>query len=229
MFVKFPDPEFPAPGFLDHLAYPDVELVGFYELGDGESAEEIRAEYEEEFTTELREQAERFEQRGVRTEYDLIFDSDRVDTRSRVAERDDVDAILTPGETNTLGKVLIASRHTRNAEEKVATLLNIVDRDDLISVDLVHVAAPDDPDGEAEGRRVLEEVASILVDEDIPPVQINREVRTAQDVSFELNKVAGNYDLIVLGETEQDLGDKIFGPVGDYIVDEQHVPVLILR
>lgn len=48
-------------------------------------------------------------------------------------------------------------------------------------------------------------------------------------MAFELSQAASGYDLIVLGETERDLGDRIFGPVGEYIVDEQDVPVLILR
>jgi len=229
VFGEFPDPEFPTAGFLDHLAYPDVELVGFYHLGDNESVEEAQAEHEEEFTTELRKQAERFEQRGVRADYDLIFNHDRIEVRQRIAENDEIDAILTPGGANTLGKVLIACRHTRNAEEKAAKLLNILDRDDLISVDLIHIADPDDPEGEVEGERLLTEVTSILTDEGIPPLQINREVRTGEDVALELNQAARNYDLVVLGKTEQDVGDKVFGPVGDYIVDERGVPVLTIR
>jgi nucleotide-binding universal stress UspA family protein len=229
VFVEFPNPEFPTAGFSKYLAYPDVELVGFYHLDDDESLQEAQTEYEEQFTTELRKQAERFEQQGVRTEHDLIFNHDRVEARQRIAESDEVDAILIPGGTNTLGKILIASRHTRNAEQKVATLFNVVDRDELISVDLIHIADPDETEGEAEGKRILKEMTSILTDADVPAVQINREVRTGGDVSFELSNAARNYDLVVLGETEQDLGDKVFGPVGDYIVDEQDVPVLIVR
>lgn len=228
VFVEFPDPEFPTAGFLDHLAYPNAELVGFYHLDDGESLEEAQAEYEDEFTAELRTQAERFEQRGVRTDHDLIFNDNRVEVRQRIAEDHEVDAILTPGGAGTLGKVLIASRHTRNAEEKVAKLLNIIDRDELISVDLIHIADPDDPDGESEGESILAEMTSILTDENIPPIQINREVRTGEDVAYELSQAARNYDLVVLGETEQDVGDRVFGPVGDYIVGEQDVPVLTI-
>jgi nucleotide-binding universal stress UspA family protein len=229
VFVGFPDAKFPTAGFLNHLAYPDAELVGFYELDDDESAKEVKAEYEEELTAELQQQAERFEQRGVRTEYDLIFNHDRVETRQRVAQRDDVDAVLLPGGASTVGKVLIPCRHTQNAEEKMANLLNIVDRDDLITVDLIHIADPDDPEGEAEGKKVLQEITSILTDEDIPSVQINREVRAERDVAFELSKAARNYDLVVLGETQQDAGDAVFGPVGEYLVDEREVPVLIVR
>jgi len=48
-------------------------------------------------------------------------------------------------------------------------------------------------------------------------------------VSFELRQAARNYDLFVMGETEQDAGDEVFGPVGDYIVDKQDVAVLTLR
>ncbi|WP_115865008.1 universal stress protein [Halorussus litoreus] len=229
VFVEFPDPKFPTGGFLNHLAYPDAELVGFYNLDDGESVQEVQDEYEEEFTTELRNQAEQFEQRGVRTDFDFVFNHDRGEARQKVAESHEVDAILMPGGANTLGKVLMPCRHTKNAEEKVSTLLNIIDRDDLISVDLIHIADPDDPEGKDEGKRILKEMTSVLVDQDIPSVQVNREVRTGRDISFELNQAARNYDLVVLGETEQDLGDNIFGPVGDYIVDERDVPVLILR
>lgn len=229
VFVTFPEPKFPTVGFLNHLAYPDVELVGCYSLGDDRSVRDVQTEDEEELTTELQKQAERFEQRGARTEYDLIFDEDPVEARHRISRSEDIDAILLPGETHTLGKVLIASRHTQNAEQKMAKLLNIVDRDDLISVGLVHIADPDDPEGEAKGERVLNEMTSILTGEGIPPVQINRELRRGEDVSFELNKAARNYDLVVLGETQQDLGDRIFGPVGEYIIDKNDVPVLIVR
>lgn len=229
VFVEFPDPEFPTAGFLDNLAYPDAELIGFYHVDENESIEEARAEHDEEFRAELQRQAERFEQRGVRTEFDLTFNDNLIETRENIAERDGVDAILTPGGANTLGRVLIASRHTKDAEAKVTTLLNIVDRDELLSVDLIHVADPDDPEGEAEGERILKELSSILADQGIPSIRINREVRQGTDVAFELRQAARNYDLFVMGKTEQDIGDEVFGPVGDYIVDNQDIPVLTLR
>lgn len=111
----------------------------------------------------------------------------------------------------------------------MTNLLNIIDSDDLLSIDLIHIADPDDPEGESEGERILNEMTSLLTDEDIPAVHINREVRKGRDVAFELSQAAGNYDLVVLGETEQDVGDEVFGPVGDYIVDEQDIPVLTIR
>lgn len=228
VFVEFPDPKFPTTGFLNNLAYPDVKLVGFYHLDEEESVQEAQTEYEEEFTAELQKQAEKFEERGVRTEYDLIFNHDRIEARQRVAQKDDIDAILIPGRAYTLGKVLIASSHAQNAEKKVTTLLNFVNRDDLIRVDLIHIADPDDPEGEDEGEKILKEVMSILKDEDIPPHQINREVRTGTDVAFELNKAARSYDLVVMGETQPDIGDKIFGPASEYIVEERDVPVLTI-
>ena len=229
VFVRFPDPTFPTPGFLNNLSYPDVKLVGSYRLDEDESAEAARAEHHDAFTAELQEQAEQFEQRGIRTEIDLVFSADPVETREKIAENDDVDAILTPGGADTLGKILIASRHTQNAETKVSSLLNVVDRDDLISVDLIHVADPDDADAESEGERILNEVRSVLVDEDVPSTKIGREVRTGEDVAFELSQAARDYDLLVMGKTEQDIGDRIFGPVSEYIVNGQDVPVLIVR
>lgn len=229
VFVTFPDPTFPTRGFLNNLSYPDVELVGSYRLDEDESAEEARAERYDAFEATLREQAEQFEQRGIRTETDLVFSADLVETRRQIAERDDVDAVLTPGGADTLGTVLIASRHTNNAEAKVSCLLGVIDRDNLLSVDLIHVADPNDPEAESAGERVLNEVSSVLADEDVPSTAIGREVRTGEDVAFELSQAARDYDLLVMGETEQDLGDRIFGPVSDYIVSERDVPVLVVR
>jgi nucleotide-binding universal stress UspA family protein len=228
VFVEFPDPTVPTNGFLNHLKYPDAKLVGFYQLDDNESIEEAQTEYEDEFTAELAEVAERFEERGIRTEYSLVFSDDRVGARQRLAESDDIDGILLPGAANTLCNVLIASRDLRNAEKKVP-LLNIVDRDDLISIDLVHVADPENPEGHERGEQILSETASMLTDEGFPRVKIGREVRTGTDVAFELSQAARGYDLVVLGETERDIGDEIFGPVGKYILNEQGVPVLIVR
>lgn len=228
VFVEFPDPDVPTTGFLKGFKYPDAEVVGFYHLDDGESPEEVRAAHGEEFTSELEEIAERFEREGVRADHDLVFGRDWFAARQRIVERDAVDAILLPGAANTLGKVLIAARSLPNTDRK-ATLLDVIERDELLSVDLVHVADPDDPDGEAEGERILKRTASALVDAGVPEVRIDRTVRTGTDVAFELSQAARGYDLVVLGETERDLGDRIFGPIGEYIVDERDVPVLILR
>ncbi len=228
VFVEFPDPEVPTRGFLNNFKYPDAEVVGFYHLDDDGSADEARAAHGDEFTAELEEIAERFERVGVRTEHHLVFEQDRFAARQRIVERENVDAVLLPGAANTLGKVLVASRNLRNADEKVP-LLDIIDQDDLISIDLIHIADPDDPDGRVEGERILKETASTLVDAGFPAVKIGRTVRTGTDVAFELSQAARGYDLIVLGETERDIGDRIFGPIGEYIVGEQNVPVLILR
>jgi len=95
VFVEFPDPKFPTAGFLNNLAYPDAELIGFYHVDEDESIEEARAEHDEEFRAELERQAERFEQKGVRTECDLSFNDNLIETREKIAERDGVDAILT--------------------------------------------------------------------------------------------------------------------------------------
>ena len=228
VFVELPDPDVPTTGFLKGLKYPDVEVVGFYLLDDDESAEEARAAHEDGFASELAEIAERFEQEGVRAEHEVVFGRDRFAARQQVVERDAVDAVLLPGAANTLGEVLIASRELRSADRKVS-LLDVVDQEELISIDLIHVADPDDPEGESAGKRILKETASTLVDAGVPETRISRDVRTETDVAFELSQAARGYDLVVLGETERDLGDRIFGPIGEYIVDERDVPVLILR
>lgn len=112
---------------------------------------------------------------------------------------------------------------------KVSSLLNVIDRKGLISVDLVHVADPNDAEGEPEGERILKEVSSILDDEYIPSAKIDQEVRKAKDMTFELSQTARNYDLVVMGKPEQNPGHQVFDPVSNYIVTEQDVSILTVR
>ncbi len=227
VFVEFPDPQFPTDGFLDNFLYPDVELVGSYHLTDDETVEQAREAHEAPFTTTLREQAERFERRGIRTDTDLVFDRDVVETRRRIAEADDVDAVLLPGETHTLGEVLLPLRDLRNAAKK-ADMLDVIDNERLLKLELLHVTDPTAAT-ETDPEELLREAESLLVEHGIPQHKIGTNVREGDDMMFELSTAADGYDLAMLGESQRDIEERIFGPIADYVADNSDVSVMIVR
>lgn len=227
VFVEFPDPQFPTDGFLDNFLYPDVELVGSYHLTDDETVEQAREAHEAPFTATLREQAERFERRGIRTDTDLVFNRDVVETRRRIAEADDVDAVLLPGEIHTLGEVLLPLRDLRNAAKK-ADMLDVIDNERLLKLELLHVTDPTDAT-ETDPEELLREAENLLVEHGIPRDKTETSVREGDDMMFELSTAAASYDMAMLGESQRDIEERIFGPVADYVADNSDVSVMIVR
>ncbi len=228
VLFTFPDPTIPTEGFLDGLSYPDVQLLGFYPLDEREDETEIRAAREEELQAQLETQAERFEQRGIRTTTELIFNHDKVAARRAIAKQEGIDGILLPGESNTIGKILIAARDLRNLDAKTS-LLNIVQEASLIQIDLLHIISSPEGETNETGEHILEELEAAFVEAGMPATRIEQDLRTSTDPTFELMQAARNYDLVVVGQTERDIEDRIFGPVSDQISTEEDTPVLIVR
>lgn len=227
VFLEFPDPQFPTDGFLDNFLYPDVELVGSYQVADDETVEQARETNETPFTATLREQAERFERQGIRTDTDLVFNRDVVETRRRIAEADDADAVLLPGKTHTLGEVLLPLRDLRNAAKK-ADMLDVIDNERLLKLELLHVTDPTDTT-ETDPKELLREAENLLVEHGIPRDKIETSVRGGDDMMFELSRAAASYDLAMLGESQRDIEERIFGPVANYVADNSDVSVMIVR
>ncbi|ERG89254.1 MAG: hypothetical protein J07HX5_01410 [halophilic archaeon J07HX5] len=46
---------------------------------------------------------------------------------------------------------------------------------------------------------------------------------------FELHKAAAGYDLALLGQSQRDIQQRVFGPVADYVAESNEVAVLIIR
>lgn len=230
VFVEFPDPRLPTDGFLEHLLYPNAELIGSYHVADDETVETVRADREAAFTARLNKEAERFEQHGIRTNTEVVFNRDEVETRRRVAEADDVDAVLLPGGAHTLGEVLIPLRDLRNAEKK-AEMLSIIEHDDLLKIELLHIVDPDETDETSKQApdQVLQEAEGLLVERGISTDKIDQTVRESADTMFELNRAAAGYDLALLGQSQRDIEQRVFGPVADYVAENNEAAVLIVR
>jgi nucleotide-binding universal stress UspA family protein len=158
-----------------------------------------------------------------------------IETRNQWASRDEIDAVLIPGGVNTVGRILVGVRGARHIE-KMADFVDFIDRDRIIHITLLHVAPESESESESEsdqavpGREALETLKSELTDRGVNPAAVDLRIDVSDDAETQLVKVARNYDLTVLGKTQEPgLEQQVFGPLSDYIIDRAHSAVLTLN
>ncbi len=226
VFVEFPDPTGLSMGFRDSLRYPDAEVVGVRTVGEDEAPAAIREEHAAAYAQQLDTMAEALEAEGVRAETDLVFAADRVTARERIADRDDVDAILLPGEANTIGRVLVGVKDRRSID-RLTTVLGVVDPDDIIELTLLHVLDPE-TDERATGETLLQTATDAFAAAGVSEATIDRQLVESADPDFQVSQAARDHDLAVVGRTDRDIEDRILGPVSDHIASQAGVPVLVV-
>lgn len=229
--VDLPDPTDLSEGFHNGLAYPDAEVIGIREVGEDESEAELQAAHDEAYQETIDTIAERLEQEGIRADTDVVYATDWLTAREQIANRDGVDAILLPGAAHTIGRVLVGVKDTSKIES-LARVFDIVDTDQLIEVTVFHVADQaneDDPEATAAAQELLDTATEAFMERGIDEMALEQQLVWSDDAAFELCQAAREHDLAVVGETERDIEDQVFGPIPDQIVDQSGTPVLIMQ
>ncbi len=230
VFLEFPEPTHPSLGLLKSLSYMDVTLVGFHPVSDGD---ELATDREAEIESTLEQIATEFEERGIRVEQHVVTGESMTDTRDEWASRKAVDGVLLPGGVSTVGRILVGVRDAQHVE-KMADFVDLIDRERIIHIKLLHVAPESGPaSGSGDtvtGRDALDLMKAELTDRGVNPAAIDVQINVSDDPEHELVTVARNYDLTVLGKTEEpDLRDRVFGPVSNYIISRANSTVLTIN
>lgn len=230
VFLEFPEPTRPSLGLLKSLSYMDITLVGFHSLPDGD---ELWADREADIESTLAEIATEFEEHGIRVEQHVITGNSVIDTREEWASREDIDGVLLPAGVSTVGRILVGVRDARHVE-KMADFVDLIDRDRIIHIKLLHVAPESDAASASEdaitGRDALDLMKSELTDSGVNPAAIDIQINVSDDPEHELVTVARDYDLTVLGRTQEpDLTHQVFGPVSNYIINRANSTVLTIN
>lgn len=226
VFLEFPEPTSPSLGLLKALSYMDVTLVGFHSVPDGD---ELEADREADIESTLEEIATEFEKRGIRVEQHVITGESMIETRNEWANRDEIDGILTPGGVNTVGRILVGVRDSRNIE-KMADFVDLIDRERIIHIKLLHVASESESEETATGREALDTLKSELIDRGVNPAAIHPQINVSDDPEYDLVSAARTYDLTVLGKTQEPgFEQRVFGPISNRIIDRANSTVLTLN
>lgn len=220
--VDISDSELPRLDVLDVLQPFEIVLLGYFPVPDQTEPAWLKDEYEAEAAARLDEIAAGH---GELNEV-LVFTHDRDATIDRVADEYGCEAILTAGDTDHLDRILVPLRGEANVDRIVSVVANLLRGSDAV-VTILH-AVPEGIDP-SEGEALLEETVEQLVEQAVDADRIDRELVTGGDPKAAIMARQSDYDLVVLGETEPSLRERIIGAFLSGLINELERPALIVR
>jgi nucleotide-binding universal stress UspA family protein len=220
--VDVSEPDIPELGILDALGAVQVVVLGYFPVPDQADPALVKDNFESEAADRLHEVAAH----PGRIEEVLVFTHDRETTVDRVANEFDTAAVLLPGTGDDFERLLVPVRGEVNLErivDVVADLLLVSDA----TVTLFHAAVEDaDP---SHGELLLRGTADRLTDYGVDESRIDRQLSTAADPVAEIVRLAAEHDLVVFGETEPSLAERIIGDSLSRMLDAIDRPALVVR
>lgn len=220
--VDVSDPESPTLGVLDFLQPYEVILLGYFPVPDQAEPAHLKDEFESEAAARLRDIADGREN----LQEVLVFTHDREATIDRVAEQYDCDAVLTVGETEGIDAILVPLRGDVNLDRIVSVVANLLHASSATAT-LFHSVAEDGDVDHADAllQRALED----LVEQGINRDRLYHRLSEGGDPHGEIAALGGEHDLVVLGETEPSLRERIIGSFLTRVIDETEIPALVVR
>lgn len=210
---------------LDLLSSTHVIVLGYYPVPSQAAPAQLKHQHQDDAKRHLDAIANQLSSRVDAVTDVLVFTHDRDETVDRIATTHDVDAILTPGEVAAVDRLLVPLRGDSNVENILSLVVTLLASTDA-TVTLFH--ATDEAGGDGRGDRLLDGAISYLVESGIDPDRIDRQLSTEEAVSGIL--AAGDEsDVLVIGETEPSLLDRILGHVPSRILDDADGPVFVVR
>jgi nucleotide-binding universal stress UspA family protein len=220
--VDVSEADLPPLGVLDHLGAVEVVLLGYFLVPDQAEPALIRDQYRSDAADRLGAVAA---EHGGPTEV-LVFTHDREATIDRIADEYDCEAVLTAGRATGVDRVLVPLRGDVNLDRVLAVVADLLLAGEE-SATLFHSVAEDaDP---SQGELLLAGAVDRLVEYGVDRDRVDWRLSEGGDPATDIVELGGEYDLVVLGETEPSLRDRIIGDVLSAVVDALDVPALIVR
>lgn len=216
----------PDGSILELLEPVNVVVLGYYPVPTQTAPAHLKADHEAEAEARLERVVEAFAASDHDVEAVLVFTKDHRDSIDRVADEHACDAVLVPGETTAIERLLVPLRGDVNLERIVSLVGDLVGVSDA-TVTLFHAVADDsDP---THGEFVLRGAADRLAEEGVDPDRVDWTLAEGGSPREQIVELAPDYDLLVLGETEPSLRDRILGAMLTPIMDDIDEPAIIVR
>jgi hypothetical protein len=211
---------------VDALVPVPVILLGYHVVPEQTAPGQARLQFEERGTGELDDLRSAFEAAGGRAETRLVFTHDATATIERVAVEEGAGSILLSNPATAVERVLVAVASTISLDRIADAVAPLVVGGDL-TVTVYH-AAGTTADAEA-AAPVLDEFAARLVDRGVDGGAIDRRVDVTETPIHDVSALAGEFDLVVVGESEPELLDRVFGDRTERVAEESVTPTLVVR
>lgn len=225
--VDVPGPEQISPLLIQLYRPLTVCLLGMYEVPDQTAPEQAREQFGDEALASLREVASAFRSSGAEVETELVFTPDELETVERTAVERDCHAVLLLKPAYRLDRLLAALRPGPLATRTLRFLAELL-RDTDYRATLLHVVEEgEDP---AESRRELEFLLRELLErEGVEADRVEMRVETGGDRNETILSAAADHDVVLVGETEPSVREKIFGDFSRRLADATDTPVIVIR
>lgn len=220
-----PDAKPLSPVLAETIAPLDVVVLGHFSVPEQTPLEAARDQFEADASTELEDLAAPIEATGASVTTRLVFGKNQDETTDRVALEEECDVILTPGETEAVDQVLVPLRGEVNISRILSFVAELLAFNDA-SVTLFHSGEESD---RIDGEDLLNQATDRLIDEGVDPESITRRIGDQDDAGQRIVELAADYDLLVIGETEPSLRERILGAIPIQITGDTDAPTFVVR
>jgi len=216
----------PAPALLDFLAPASVVLLGWYPVPHQTGSSHIQAEREDEAVAAIESVAATLPD-AMDVATTVVFTRDREQTIDRIADEYGCDVVLLPDDITQVERVFVPIRSDVTLTRILPLVSTLLETNDA-SCTLFHAAAADAENPEA-GEMLLNGASDELGELGVAPEQITTTHVVAEKPTEALIDAAQNHDLIVMGETEPSLIDRILGDIATTLISQSNRLVLVVR
>jgi nucleotide-binding universal stress UspA family protein len=156
-----------------------------------------------------------------------VFGKARAKTVDRVAVEEDCDVVLTPGRAETVEGVFVPLRGAENADRILSFVAELLAATDA-SVTLFHADEADEQSDRESGEQLLADATDRLVAAGVDPDRIDRR-RSTGEPGASIVEAGEAFDVLVLGETEPSLRDRILGALPARVTADTEDPTFVVR
>lgn len=211
---------------VETLARVPVVVLGYHVVPDQTAPGQARMQFEERAQAELDALRESFVAAGGEAETRLVFTHDATQTIERVAVETGAGSILLSNPAPTVERVLVGVA-TAISLDRIADATAALVADTDLPVTVYHAA--DSEDGREEGNRLTADFAAKLVDRGVAGSAITERSDVSETPVRDVAGLAAEFDLVVVGESEPELLDRVFGDRPERIAEESLTPTLVVR
>ena len=223
--VELPDADSISPAIVETLAGMEAVVLGHYGLPEQTPPSVGRDQFEADATAELESLAAPLESTGVPVTTRLVFGKARDKTIDRVALEESCSVILTPGQTGEISKIAVPLRGEENFDRIVSFVGELLSTTDA-SVTLFHTSEESD---RLPGEEILADATDRLVEAGVASDRISRQFSEDDDVGRSIVELGEAFDILVIGETEPSLRDRILGTVPAQVTANTEDPAFVVR
>jgi nucleotide-binding universal stress UspA family protein len=208
------------------LAGMEIVALGHYGLPEQTPPDAGRDQFGDEAAAELARLTEPLTERGATVETRVVFGRARGKTIDRVATEEGCDVVFVPGGTETaaVDSVFVPLRGGENTASVVSFAAALAAASDA-TVTVFHDSEESD---RRPGEALIADAVERLTDGGVARDRIDTQLATADEVGQDIVERAREFDVVVLGESDPSLTERLLGARSSTITFDTDRPAFVV-